>query len=213
MYNKRANHVISYPYVGHFWPEANYCGYRSTFSAKYEGFYCLKFFEYRADVPNLSRLPGTTADFRARPPAHRGSEYRLNSRVSPTLVKTYLLFFNAHVQKYAINTPFWCHSGKFPGTFDILSDICRLQKPTFCTYIQKSRRSKLPGETCQDGVLKATMRCARRHARGHRLQWCRQRVGLLVNLYSVTVGRTVECPLQKHRYNHSMALRDRGVSP
>ena len=31
----------------------------------------------------------------------------------------------------------------------------------------------------------ATMRCARRHARGHRLQRCRQRVGLLVNLYSV----------------------------
>ena len=29
------------------------------------------------------------------------------------------------------------------------------------------------------------MRCARRHARGHQLQRCRQRVGLLVDLYSV----------------------------
>ena len=113
IYKKKRKSRISYPYVGHFWPEANYCGwYRSTFSAKYEGFYCLKFFEYRADVPNLSKLPGSTADFRARPPAHRGSEYRLTT--SPTLVKTCPLFFNAHVRKYAINTPFWCHSGKFP---------------------------------------------------------------------------------------------------
>ena len=31
----------------------------------------------------------------------------------------------------------------------------------------------------------ATMRCAKRHARGYKVQRCRHRVGLLVNLYSV----------------------------
>ena len=46
-------------------------------------------------------------------------------------------------------------------------------------------RIRTAGGTCQDGVLKATMRCARRHARGHQLQRCRHRVGLLVDLYSV----------------------------
>ena len=53
------------------------------------------------------------------------------------------------------------------------------------SYIRKKPAVKTAGGTSQDGVLMATMRCARRHARGHRLQRFRQRVGLLVNLYSV----------------------------
>ena len=36
----------------------------------------------------------------------------------------------------------------------------------------------------------ATMRCARRHARGHQLQRCQQRVGLLVNLYQSVLIRS-----------------------
>ena len=39
-----------------------------------------------------------------------------------------------------------------PRQFWPLSDICRFRKLTFCTYVWKSRRSKLPGGTCQDGV-------------------------------------------------------------
>ena len=44
---------------------------------------------------------------------------------------------------------------------------------TFVLIYEKSRRSKLPGELAR----MATMRCARRHARGHQLQRCRYRVG------------------------------------
>ena len=71
-----------------------------------------------------------------------------------------------------------------------LSDNCRLRRMTFCWrfVLIRSKKRKKPavkpaGGTSQDGVLMATMRCARQHARGHRLQRCRQRVGLLVNLF------------------------------
>ena len=65
----------------------------------------------------------------------------------------------------AILTPSW----KVPRHFWPLSGICRLRKLTFCSCIRK----------------KPYMRCARRHARGHKLQKCWHRVGLRVDLYSV----------------------------
>ena len=49
----------------------------------------------------------------------------------------------------------------------------------------KNYRGNLPG-----GVLMATMRCARRHAREHQHQRCRHGVGLLVDyLYCDSVER------------------------
>ena len=88
---------------------------------------------------------------------------------------------------YAILTPSWL----VPRHFWSLSDICRLRRLTFCwrfvfirSYVRKKPAVKTAGGTSQDGVLMATMRCARWHAaRGHRLQRCRQRVGLLVDLF------------------------------
>ena len=57
-------------------------------------------------------------------------------------------------------------------------------------YIRKKPAVKTAGGISQDGVLMVTMRCARRHARGHQFQRCRQRVGLLVKLYSVPLLTT-----------------------
>ena len=45
------------------------------------------------------------------------------------------LFFNAHVRKYAINTPFWRHIDAILASSPAclpFSDICWLRKPTFC---------------------------------------------------------------------------------
>ena len=111
-------------------------------------------------------------------------------------MKTCPLFFNGHVQ----NMPSIHH-------FDTILTPSRLVPPglstfkrhlpvtkadvvlTFCTYkgyIRKKPPVKTARGTSQDGVLMATMRCTRRHVRGHRLQRCRQRVALLVDdLYSV----------------------------
>ena len=71
-----------------------------------------------------------------------------------------------------------------PPHFWPLCDICWLRKLTICwRFALKYEKPavKTAGETCQNGVLMATMRCARRHALEHQLQRCRQRVGLLVN--------------------------------
>ena len=92
-------------------------------------------------------------------------------------MKTCPLFFNAHVQ----NTPSIRH-------FDAILTPSLLVPPAiltfkrhlpvtkanvvlmFCTYrsyIRKKPAVKTAGGTGQDGVLMATMKCARRHARGH----------------------------------------------
>ena len=71
-----------------------------------------------------------------------------------------------------------------PPHFWPLCDICWLRKLTICwRFALKYEKPavKTAGETCQNGVLMATMRCARRHALEHQLQRCRQRVGLLIN--------------------------------
>ena len=74
------------------------------------------------------------------------------------------------------NTPFWRHPGKFPPALLTFKRHLPVTKAdvllTFCTYSmwRKKPAVKTAGETSQDGVLMATMRCARRHARGHQLQ-------------------------------------------
>ena len=73
--------------------------------------------------------------------------------------------------------PYWRHPGKSPRHFWPLIDICRLRRLTFCIFVRKMPAVNLPGYS----VLMATMRCARRH----KLQRCRHRVGLLVDLYSM----------------------------
>ena len=102
-------------------------------------------------------------------------------------------FFKTHVQ----NTPFWRHIDAiltpswlvppalltFKRHLPVLKAYVLL---TFCTYkvlYTKNAGGKNCMGTSQDGVLMATMRCARQHARGHWLQRCRQRVGLLVDLF------------------------------
>ena len=93
-------------------------------------------------------------------------------------------FFNAHVRKYAILTAYWRHPGKFPRHFWPLSDIAGYESWRFILIYEKAGaqncRWNLPGWRRM-----ATMRCAKRHARGYKVQRCRHRVGLLVNLYSV----------------------------
>ena len=71
--------------------------------------------------------------------------------------------------QYAILPPYCRHPGKSPHQFWPLSDICRLRRLTFCTYkvlYTEKTAVKTAGGTSQDGVLMATMRCARRHAQG-----------------------------------------------
>ena len=117
--------------------------------------------------------------------------HRIKLTRSPTLVKTCPLFFNAHVQNTpsirhfdAILTPSWQVSPAlltFRRHFPVTKTDVLL---TFCTckvlYAKKNGgqnyRGNLPG-----GVLMATIRCARRHARGHQHQRRRHGVGLLVD--------------------------------
>ena len=85
------------------------------------------------------------------------------------------------------NTPSIRRFDNFFGHFWPLSNICRLRKSMFCLIYEKSQRSILQGELAKMTYWwrrMKTMRCARRHARGHELQRCRQRVELLVDLYS-----------------------------
>ena len=65
---------------------------------------------------------------------------------------------------------------------------------TFCTYKVQYPKKKKPavktaGVTSQDGILMVTMRCARRHARGHQLQRCWERVGLREGLRPTGVSK------------------------
>ena len=90
------------------------------------------------------------------------------------------------VQKYAINTPFW----QVPPALLTSKQHLPVTKADVLSYFRKKPAIKTAGGTCQDDVLMATMRCARRHARGHELQRCRHRVRLLVHLYSKLAGST-----------------------
>ena len=98
-------------------------------------------------------------------------------------------FFNAHVQNTpsirhfdAILTPSWqvphallTFKRHLPVT---KADILLM----FCTYkvlYTKKAGGKNCRETFQDGILMATMKCSRRHPRGHQRQRCRHRVGVL----------------------------------
>ena len=122
-------------------------------------------------------------------------------------------FFRCACSKYAINirhfdailTPSW--------PVWTLSDICRLRRLTFCwcfvlirSYIRKVSAVRTAGGTSQDGVLMATMRCVRRHARSHQLQMCRHRVGLLVDLYSVA-ALPVELSSHWERYTYLIQFK------
>ena len=73
--------------------------------------------------------------------------------------------------RYAILTPSWQVP---PPALNFW--LSRLRKLTFCTKIRKSWWWKLPGGTCQDGILMAMMRCVRWHAWGQ-LQRCWHLVG------------------------------------
>ena len=70
------------------------------------------------------------------------------------------------------------HPVKFPRHLWPLSDIFQLRRLTFCRCY-KVPLWKKPAVKTTRGTCRA-----RRHARGHKLQRSRHRVGLLVNLYS-----------------------------
>ena len=110
---------------------------------------------------------------------------------SPTLVKTCPLFFNAHVQNTPSIRHFWRHIDAIWQVSPALLTFRRhlpVTKAdvllTFCTY-KVLYTKKAGGKNCRGnllgGVLMETMRCARRHARGHQHQRCRHGVGLLVD--------------------------------
>ena len=87
--------------------------------------------------------------------------------------------------QYAILTPFWLVPSAlftFKRHFPVTkADVLYLKGPIY----GKKPAVKTAGGTSQNDVSMATMRCARGHARGHQLQRCRHRVGLLVDLYPV----------------------------
>ena len=97
-------------------------------------------------------------------------------------------FFQCACPKYAINTPFLtCHLASFPALLTFRRHLPVTKADvllTFCTY-QVLYAKKVGGKNCRGnllgGVLMATMRCAKRHARGHQHQRCRHGVGLLVD--------------------------------
>ena len=88
------------------------------------------------------------------------------------------------------NTPFWRHIDSVLASSHALLTFKRhfpVTKADVLYIYKKTPPVKSAGGTCQDGVLMTTMRCARRHARGHKLQRWRHGVGLLVDLYFVTM--------------------------
>ena len=70
------------------------------------------------------------------------------------------------------------HPVKFPRHLWPLSDIFQLRRLTFCSRF-KVPLWKKPAVKTTGGICRA-----RRHARGHKLQRSRHRVGILVDLYS-----------------------------
>ena len=86
--------------------------------------------------------------------------------------------------QYAIFDAILTPSGKFPLHLTFRRHLPVTMADVFVlirSYMQKKPAVKTAGGTCRDGVLMATMRCARRHARGHQHQRCRHGVGLLVD--------------------------------
>ena len=106
---------------------------------------------------------------------------------SPTLVKTCPLFsmrMSKIRHQHAIFDAIWQVSPAlltFRRHWPVTKADVLL---TFCTY-KVLYAKKAGGKNCWGnllgGVLMATMRCARRHARGHQHQRCRHGVGLLVD--------------------------------
>ena len=117
-------------------------------------------------------------------------------------MKTCPLFFNAHVQNTPSIRHFWRHTDAiwqvspalltFRRHLPVTKDDVLL---TFCTY-KVLYAKKAGGKNCRGnllgGVLMATMRCARRHARGHQQQRCRHGVGLLVDYLFCDTDKQVE---------------------
>ena len=93
----------------------------------------------------------------------------------------------------------WLEKTSSPGSLTADFFIYKYKTSAFVTG--KCRlKVKIAGGTCQDGVFMATMRCARRLARGHQLQRCRHRVGLLVDLYSVSSRMSPRAFHRRHQY-------------
>ena len=109
-------------------------------------------------------------DLRFRP---GGLSHRIEINQKSNSCENLSPFFQCTCPKYAINMPFWRHIDTIlassPCTFDLAGyDICRLRRLTFCwrfvlirSYIRKKLAVRTAGGTCQDGILMATMRCAR----------------------------------------------------
>ena len=89
-------------------------------------------------------------------------------------------FFNSHDQKYVINTPFCRHIRAILVSSQALLTFKRHLSVTKTDVLYLCMK-KSGGQNCRgniqgwriDGVGWSRLRCARRHARGHKFQRCR----------------------------------------